>query len=133
VAETWRRVWGTENYFADQDFFSEKISIFTDKISDDLFLIIDQVFRIFPFFSRIFCIFTMLNVVSDPFLTRKTSFFTLFILSRASDNTNSQNSGGTNAWAVPPSQIFWGTVPQFSLGLRPWLSYMYFGLRKSTA
>jgi len=53
----------------------------------------------------------MLNVVYDLFLTRKTPFFTLFILSRASDNTTSQNIGGTNAWAVPPPQIWGGTVP----------------------
>ena len=38
----------------------------------------------------------MLNVAYDPFLTRKTPFFTLFILSRASDNTASQNIGGIN-------------------------------------
>src|SRR6218665_644965 len=54
-------------------FFSENISNFTAKISDDLFLVIDQVFRIFPFFSQIFPFFTMLNVVYDPFLTRKTT------------------------------------------------------------
>src|SRR6218665_465052 len=61
--------------------------IFMAKISDDLFLAIDLVFRIFPFFYLIFRIFTMLNVVYDPFLTRKTLFFTLFVLYRASDNT----------------------------------------------
>src|SRR6218665_1388115 len=39
------------------------------------------------------------------------TFFTLFVLSRASDNTTSQNiGGGADAWAVPPPQIFWGTV-----------------------
>src|SRR6218665_1342752 len=82
-------------------FFSGEISIF---------LVIDLVFRIFPLFSQIFRIFTMLNVVGyiyDPFLTRKTPFFTRFILSRASDNTSSQNIGGTNAWAVPHLK-FWG-------------------------
>src|SRR6218665_4013095 len=42
-------------------------------------LVIDLVFRIFPFFSQIFRIFTILNVVYDPFLTRKTSSFILFI------------------------------------------------------
>src|SRR6218665_1773818 len=62
-------------------------------------------------FSHIFHMFTMLNVVYDHFLTRKTQFFTLFMLSRTSDNTTSQNIGGTNAWAVPPPQIFGGTVP----------------------
>src|SRR6218665_3939499 len=82
------------------------------------FLVIDLVLRIFPFFSHIFRMFTMLNVVYDHFLTRKPPFFTLFILSRTSDNTT-QNIGGTNAWAVPPPQI-WGNRPPFPLGLRPW-------------
>ena len=79
-------------------------------------------FGIFPFFSQILRIFTMLNVVYDPFPTRKTPFFTRFIhvLSRASDNTTSQNIGGTNAWAVPPPQILRGPSPQSPLGLRPW-------------
>jgi len=61
----------------------------------------------------------MLNVVYHPFLTRKTHFFTRFILSRASDNTTSQNIGGTNAWAVPPPQTLGGPSP---LGLRPCVS-----------
>src|SRR6218665_3776164 len=74
------------------------------------FLVIDLVLRIFPFFSHIFRMFTMLNVVYDHFLTRKPPFFTLFILSLTSDNTTSQNIGGTNAWAVPTSN-FGGTVP----------------------
>src|SRR6218665_2285857 len=103
-------------------FFSGKISIFRVKISDDIFLVIDLLFRIFPFFSQIFPFFTMLNVVYDPFITRKTPFFTLFILSHALDNTTSQNIGGrTNAWAVPPPQIFFlgGLSPQSPLGLRP--------------
>src|SRR6218665_2452922 len=75
------------------------------------FLVIDLVLRIFPFFSHIFRMFTMLNVVYDHFLTRKTQFFTLFMLSHTSDNTTSQNMGGTNARAAPPPQIFGGTVP----------------------
>src|SRR6218665_2301851 len=75
------------------------------------FLVIDLVLRIFPFFSHIFRMFTMLNVVYDHFLIRKTQFFTLFMLSRTSDNTTSQNIGGTNAWAVHLPQILGGTVP----------------------
>src|SRR6218665_3975082 len=85
--------------------FSGKNSIFTPKISDD------QVFRFSPFFSQIFRICTMLNVVYDPFPTRRTPFFTLFILSRASDNTTSQNSGVTDAWAVLPPKICGGRPP----------------------
>src|SRR6218665_74402 len=91
-AETWRRIWGANKNFRGP--ISGKISIFRVKISDDLFLVIDFVLRIFPFFSHIFRMFTMLNVVYDHFLTRKPQFFTLFILSRTSDNTTSQTIGG---------------------------------------
>ena len=75
------------------------------------FLVIDLVLRIFPFFSHIFRMFAMLNVVYDHFLTRETQFFTLFIRSRTSDSTASQNIGGTNAWAVPPPQILGDRPP----------------------
>src|SRR6218665_2239706 len=101
---------GTKNFFRGP--ISGKISIFRVKISDDLFLVIDLVLLIFPFFSHIFRIFTMLYVVYDHFLTRKTPFFTLFILSRTSDNTTSQNIGGTNAWAVPHLKFWGGPSPQ---------------------
>ena len=65
------------------------------------------------------------------FLTRKpttgtsqknffmTPFFTLFVFSRASDNTTSENIGGTDAWAVPHLKFLGGPFPQFPLGLRP--------------
>ena len=46
--------------------FREKMSTFTPKISDNLFLVIDQVFQISRFF-------TVLNVVYDPFFSRKTT------------------------------------------------------------
>jgi len=45
--------------------------------------------------------------------------FTLFILSRASNNTTSQNIGGTDAWAVPHLK-FGGPSP---LGIRPCVFY----------
>src|SRR6218665_1642554 len=35
----------------------------------------------------------------------------LFLLSRASDNTTSQNIGGTDAWAVSHLKFCWGTFP----------------------
>src|SRR6218665_3779619 len=92
--------------------------IFAAKISHDLFFVIDQIFLIFPFFSQIFPMFAMLNVIFDPFLTGKTPFFTLFILSRTSDNSTSLNIGGTNAWAVPTSN-FGGPSPHSPLGLLP--------------
>src|SRR6218665_2096470 len=37
-----------------------------------------------------------------PFMTPS---FTLFVLLRVSDNTTSQNIGGTDAWAVPTSNL----------------------------
>src|SRR6218665_3846949 len=124
VAETWRRVWGDGNFFLrTQDirmtFFGGRISIFAAKISDDFFLVIDQSFQIFSFFSQIFPIFAMLNVIFDPFLTRKTPFVTLFILSRASDNTTSLNIGGTNAWAVLHLKFLGDRPPPVPPGLRP--------------
>ena len=61
----------------------------------------------------------MLDVVHDPFLTRKTAFFTMFIPARTFENTTSQNIGGTNAWAVPHLKL-WGDRPPFPLGFRPW-------------
>src|SRR6218665_2369756 len=76
-----------------------------------------------PGFSD-FALFTVIKCHIRPFLHKKnhyfldkTIFFTLFILSRASDNTTCLNIGGTNAWAVPPPRIFGETVPP---GLRPW-------------
>src|SRR6218665_3619385 len=55
--------------------------------------------------------FTMLNVVYDHFLTRKTQFFTLFMLSRTSDNNTSQNIGEDQCMGGPPPQILGRTVP----------------------
>src|SRR6218665_3212386 len=98
-------------------FWGGKIFIFAAKISDNLFF--DQIFQIFPFFSHIFPIFAMLNVIFDPFLTRKTPFFTLFILSRASDNTTPLNIEGDQCMGRPPPQILGGPSPR-PLGLRPW-------------
>src|SRR6218665_1066157 len=125
-AETWRRVWGGAKMFGRHkkfldELFPEKISILTPKHSDDLFLVIDQVFLILTLSFQILCIFIVSNFVCDPFFTTKSPlstknfltthiFFTLFKLSHPSHNTISQNIGGTNAWAVPPSQI-WGAAP----------------------
>src|SRR6218665_3537486 len=72
----------------------EKFQFSRQKFLITFFKVIDQIFQIFHFFSQIFPMFAMLNVILTP-------FFTLFILSRASDNTTSLNIGGTNAWAVP--------------------------------
>src|SRR6218665_402364 len=77
------------------------------------FLVIDLVFRIFLLFSLIFRIFTLLDIVHNLFLTRKTPFFTLFILSRTSDNTTSQNiAWGDECMGRPPTSNFGGPSPQ---------------------
>jgi len=122
VAETWRRVWGERKNFSrtkisEWRFFRMKF-LFSGQKFLMTFFSHRPGFRIFSFFSQIFHIFTMLHVIYDPFLTRKTPFFTLFILSHASDNTTSQNIGGTDAWTVPPPQILGDRPAQFPLGLR---------------
>src|SRR6218665_3172933 len=67
--------------------------------------VIDLVFRIFHFFSLIF---PMLNVVYDPFLTRKT-FFLLCSYFRAHPTTLLQNIGGGGRMHGPsPTSIFGG-------------------------
>src|SRR6218665_1532442 len=103
-------------------FFLKKFPFSRKKFLMTHFLVIDHFFLIFR-------IFTLLNVVYDPFFRRKTSiseknslmthFFTLFVLSRTSNNTTFQNIGGTDAWVVPHLNFFWGTVPQSPLGLPP--------------
>src|SRR6218665_3388597 len=56
------------------------------------------------------------------FLTRKTQFFTLLMLSRTSDNTTSQNIGGDQCMGGPPHLKFRGDRPPSPpLGLRPCL------------
>src|SRR6218665_383663 len=112
-------------------FFGEKFPFSRPKFLMTFSLVIDQVFPNFPFFSQIFRIFIGLLCsmsCKTPLLTRKTTiseneflydiiFLTLFVLSHASDNTTSQNIGGTAHGGrmhgpSPPPQIFWGTVPQ---------------------
>src|SRR6218665_2943022 len=99
---------GTKNFFRGP--ISGKISIFRVTISDDLFS------SDFPFlFSHIFRMFTMLNVVYDHFLTRKTLFFTLFILS----HTLLLKILGDQCMGRPSPQIFGAPSPPIPLGLRP--------------
>src|SRR6218665_109650 len=73
-----------------------------------------------PGFSD-FALFTVIKCHIRPFLHKKnhyfldkTIFFTLFILSRASDNTTCLNIGGTNAWAVPHLKFLGRPSPQVS-------------------
>ena len=88
-----RRVWGDGNFFADQDF---RMTFFREQFPFSRqnfwwpFLVIDYVFHSFPIVSHIFHVFTVCNVIYDPFFTRKPyfldhTFFTLFVLSLASD------------------------------------------------
>src|SRR6218665_617484 len=86
-AETWRRIWGGPKIFS-----RPSTSFFRFSLS-------------FPYVYYVKCRIS-------PFPHKKnTQFFTLFMLSRTSNNTASQNIGGTNAWAVPPTSNFGGTVP----------------------
>src|SRR6218665_2610442 len=87
------------------------------------FLVIGLVLRIFPFFSHIFRMFTVLNVVYMTISSQeKHNFFTLFMLSRTSDNTTPQNIGGDQCMGGPPTSNFGGDrPPQSPLGLRPCL------------
>src|SRR6218665_4230084 len=95
------------------------------------FLVIGHVFQISPVFIQIFHVFTVFNVIYDPF-TRKapiseknslmTPFFTLFVFSRASDKHYfSKYWGGRMHGPSPPPQIFFGgDRPCPPIGLRPW-------------
>src|SRR6218665_1550534 len=108
---------GTKHFFRGQ--ISGKISIFRVKISDDLFFSHRLCSSDFPFLFSHFP-YVMLHVVYDHFLTRKPPFFTLFILSRTSDNTTSQNIGGGPMHWPSPHLKFWGNRPPSPpLGLRP--------------
>src|SRR6218665_1142552 len=76
-------------------------------------------------FFKIFHISAICNVVYYPFFTRKplfkknNSLTTPFLLCSCFHmHLLLKILGGTDAWAVPHLK-FWGTVPQFPLGLRP--------------
>ena len=91
------------------------ISILAAKISDDLFF--DQVFRIFTDFPDLYFV----KCRAWPFPHNKTTFFTLFMLSRTSDNTTSQNIVGGRMHGPSPHLKLWGDRPPVPLGFRPWL------------
>ena len=118
VAETWRRVWGGRKKIS-----WTKISVFTLKISDDLFCFIDQVFQILRFF-------TLLNVVYNPFFTRKTTiseknslirpfFYSVRTFACIRQHYFSKYLGGPMHGPSPTSN-FWGDRPSSApLDLRP--------------
>src|SRR6218665_2353750 len=112
IAETWRLVWGDRHFFSRDKIsvtvFRKKVSIFifTAKISDE----IDQVFWIFTFFSQTLPIFTMLNVVYDPFLTRKPPVL-LCSYFRAHPTTLLLKIFGGRMHGPTPTSSFGGTAP----------------------
>jgi len=121
-AEFWG---GTETFFADQDFW---ITFFRKKFPFHCknfwwpFFSHRPGFSDFSFLFPNFPYLTMLNVVYDPFLKRKTPFL---LCSCASNNTTSQNIGGTDAWTVPTSNFGEDRPPSSPImvwvGLRPCL------------
>ena len=101
-AETCRRVWGGGKFFY--------VLAFSHR----------------PHFVCLLPVSTVWNLIYntyDPFLHETPlyqnkkflhhTFFSHFILCHASNNTTSRNIGGTDAWAVPPPQIFGETFPPF--------------------
>src|SRR6218665_2544073 len=61
----------------------------------------------FPFYRPKFL--TTFIVIDQKFLLD--TFFTQFVVSLIFNNSTSQNIGGTDAWAVPPPQIWGGRSP----------------------
>src|SRR6218665_2793155 len=112
-----------DNYIRD-DVFVGKNSHFYTQISDDLFLVIDQVFSDFFYLFQIFHIFALLNVMYDPFFTRKSpisennyflddTFFLLCSYFRAHPTTLLLKIlGGGRMHGPSPTSIFGGPSPQ---------------------
>src|SRR6218665_1553523 len=104
-------------------FFSEKFPFSRPKILMTFFLVIDQVFLIFPFFSQILRIFTVLNVIYDPFFTRKTAiskknslttpfFYSVRTFARIRQHYFSKYWGvGGRMHGPSPHLKFWGNIP----------------------
>ena len=100
-AETWRRVWGRRKKYLE------------------------------PKISGLLCFVSFIcKIAGDPLSSPQAPIsqsknsswgpYSQFVLCITSDNTSSQNIEGTDAWAVPSTSNFWGTVPSFSLSLRLW-------------
>src|SRR6218665_375653 len=109
-------------------FLGKQIPIFTPKISDDLFYSSIMFLR---FFLSLFSISLLCQMSYMTHSSREKPLFkklipwshllfTLFLLSRTSDNTTSQNIGGRMHGPFP-HPTYLGDRPQSPLGLRPWL------------
>ena len=118
-----------DNYISD-DVFVGKNSHFYTQISDDLFLVIDQVFSDFFYLFQIFHIFALLNVMYDPFFTRKTpisennyflddTFFLLCSYFRAHPTTLLLKILGGRMHGPSPPQYLGDRPPSPPIGLRP--------------
>src|SRR6218665_354136 len=95
------------------------MSIFRVKISDDLFLVIDLILRIFPFLSHIFRMFTMLNVLYDHFLTRKTIFHSVHAFTHIRRQHYFSKYWGNQCMSGPPTSNFGGDHPPSPLPRSP--------------
>src|SRR6218665_2910917 len=75
----------------------------------------------FNFFNlfHIFHIFTVCETPISENNSLMTPFFTLFVLSRASDKHYFSKYWGDGCMGRPPIQIFEGTFPSDPLGVRP--------------
>jgi len=81
------------------------------------FLVVDRLLGLFP------CLYCQ---KSDIYL-----FLTHFVLFPHIPQHYFSKYWGTDAWAIPPPQIFWGNRPprpQSPLSLRPWTPYTTYRL-----
>ena len=117
-AETWRRVWGDRKYFSRTKFSERPFLGKNFRFNAENFFfclsLLSEIWYITLFSTKNLC-FTHKNVFTSTFYL----FFSHFVLSPASINITSPNIGGTDAWAVPTSNILGGTSPQSPLSLRP--------------
>src|SRR6218665_4107584 len=112
---------GTKKFFRGP--ISGKMSIFRVKISDDLFFSHRLGSSDFPFLFSHFPYAYYVKCCIMTISSQENHHFSLFILSRTSDNTASQNiGGGPMHGPPPPPQILGGPAPPSPpLGLRPWM------------
>src|SRR6218665_1513345 len=113
VAETWRRVWGHGKFFGGPRFlnFREKNPFSRQKFLMTFFSH-RRGFSDFPYLYQIFRVFTMLNVVYDLFLRRKTPFLLFTYFPAHPTTLLLKILAGDGCMGRPPPQIFWGPSPQ---------------------